>query len=132
MKPKEHTRLLLPLWEAIPSQTGTSALSLSLLSGLFPPGVPRSTFTSSVYPLGTAGRTWELLSGQLQEHRLYSRKRARVCLSSPQDNNSHMENLLWLQLLHSSCACVSSFRLALEGCSNFYHTLKEKATLHLS
>lgn len=91
----------------------------------------QSAFSSSVYPLGTAQRPWELLSGRLQEHRLYSRKRARVCLSSPQDNISHVENLLWLQLLHSGCACVSSFPPALVGCSNFYCTLKEKATLQL-
>lgn len=93
--------------------------------------VSQSTFSSSVYPLGTAQGPWELLSGRLQEHGLYSRKRARVCLSSPQDNISHMENLLWLQLLYSGCACVSSFPPALVGCSNFYGTLKEKATLQL-
>lgn len=107
MKPKKHTRLLLPL-QAILSQTKTSALSLSLLSGLCLTDVSPSTISSSVHAQGIAGCTWELCYGQLQEYMLYSRNHESVCLSSPQGNNSHMENLLWLQLLHSSCMYVSS------------------------
>jgi len=125
MKPKEHTRLLPPLL-AVPSQSRTSARAPSLLSGLCLPDVSLSTFSLSPGHSRAYGRG-ELLAGQPQERSLCFRKRARVCLSSPQDNNSHVANLLWLQLLHSGGVYVSSPLPALVGCSNFYHTLKAKS-----
>lgn len=94
--------------------------------GALPPPCLSAPLWFFSLPPGTAGRPWELLSAQLQEHRLYSRKPARVCLSSPRGNNSHVENLLQL---HCCTAVVHTWALPpdLVGCSSI--TLKKKKLL---
>lgn len=52
------------------------------------------------------GHSWTCTAGKPS---IYPGKRASVHLSPPQNNSSHTENPLWLQLLHSGCARVRFF-----------------------